>query len=163
MIVICDASPLIFLAKVDALDLVRQVIPGRQVVLACVVREVLGERAGGVESERLRRWLAGVDVVDFEGSLFPSLTLSRSDHSTLAWAVENRADWLLADDKLLRRFASDQGLRVIGFCGILIKAVQRGFLQSDRARAMIDAAVDQHGLMISIALYRRIIDELGKS
>lgn len=50
--VVCDASPLIFLAKIDGLDLVRQVMPGRLVVLTCVVHEVLGGRAGPVEAER---------------------------------------------------------------------------------------------------------------
>jgi predicted nucleic acid-binding protein len=162
IIVICDASPLIFLAKIDGLVLVNRIIPGRQVVLACVVREVLGERAGPVEAERLRRWLEGADVVDYEGSVFPSLALSRSDQSTLAWAVENRADWLLADERLLRRFAKDRGIGVIGFCGVLVKAVERGFLQANRARQMLDAAVDEHGLMISIVLYRRMIEELAK-
>lgn len=161
-IAVCDASPLIFLSKVDALALLRQVLGGRIVVLRCVVDEVLGERAGPVESERLRRWLGEVEVIDFEGEEFAARALSWSDRSSLAWAVRNRVDWLVADERLLRRFAKDQGIGVIGFCGLLVKGVERGFLPAGEARRKIDAAVDEHGLRISIALYRRILETLGR-
>jgi predicted nucleic acid-binding protein len=157
-VVICDASPLIFLAKLAALELIERVIPGRLVVLECVVREVLSERAGPVEVDRLRQWLQGVEVLESEGSLFPSSVLSKSDQSTLAWAVNHGAAWLVCDERLLRRVARQRGMGVIGFCGILVKAVERGHLSPREARAMLDAAVDQHGLRISVALYRRIIE-----
>ena len=159
-VVICDSSPLIFLAKLDGLRLIRLVLSGQPVALACVVREILNERAGPVEAERLRSWLTEVEVIDFHGSLFPSRALSQSDQSTLAWAVANKAGWLLADERLLRRFARDRGVRVIGFCGILLRAVRQGFLQPDQARSMLNSAVADHGLMISITLYRRVITDL---
>jgi predicted nucleic acid-binding protein len=161
--VICDASPLIFLAKVDALALLQALIPGRWVVLQCVVDEVLGVRAGPVEAERLRRWLAEVEVIDYEGSLFPSRALSRSDQSSLAWAVKNHAEWLIADDRLLRRFAKEHHLGVIGFCGVLVKCVEHQLLDARGARELIDQAVGRHGLMISVSLYRRILDVLQDS
>ena len=159
--VVCNASPLIFLAKVDGLGLLKPLIPGRWVVLQCVVEEILGERAAAVEAERLRRWLGEVEVIDFDGSLFPTRALSRSDRASLAWAVGNRADWLLADDRLLRRFAREHGLGVIGFCGVLVKAVEHRLLDARKARDLIDQAVERHGLMISVALYRRISEALA--
>lgn len=162
-VVICDASPLIFLSKLASLDLIRQVIPGSLVVLDCVVQEVLSERAAPVEVDRLRSWLTTVEVIESEGSLFPSNALSRSDHSTLAWAVNDDAAWLVADGRLLRRVARQRGIGVIGFCGILVKAVERGLLAAREVRAMLDAAVDQHGLRISVALYRRMVEELEKT
>ena len=159
--VICEASPLIFLAKLDALALLQALLPGRWVVLQCVVDEVLGSRAGPLEAERLRRWLAGMEVIDFEGSLCPSRALSRSDQSSLAWAVQNNADWLIADDRLLRRFAREHHLSVLGFCGVLIQCVDHQLLDARMARKMIDQAVERHGLMISVAVYRRILEALG--
>ena len=161
-IVICDASPLIFLAEVGALDLIAQVVPGHQVVLGSVAREVLSERAGPVEVERLRRWMQSVEVIEYEGSLFPSSALSRNDRSTLAWGVNCHADWLIADERLLRRFARDHGVNVIGFCGILAKAVERSFLEFREAQGLLDTAVDLHGLQISVALYRRITEALSR-
>lgn len=160
-IVVCDASPLIFLAKVAGLEWIGRVVPGRQVVLGCVVCEVLSGRAGPVEAERLRSWLEGVEVIEYEGGLFPSSALSHSDRCTLAWTVNHGAAWLVADERLLRRFARDRGIGVIGFCGILVKAVEGGLLPAREGRAVLDAAVDEHGLRISIALYRRIVEVLG--
>ncbi len=159
-VVICDASPLIFLAKLAGLELIQRVVPGRLVVLGCVVREVLSERAGPDEVDRLRTWLQSVEVIEYEDSLFPTSVLSQSDRSTLAWAVNHSAAWLVADERLLRRVARQRGIHVIGFCGILVKAVERGHLPAREARAMLDAAVDQHGLRISVALYRRIVEAL---
>lgn len=159
-VVVCDASPLIFLAKLAGLGLIEKVLPGRLVVLGCVIREVLSERADPVEVDRLRLWLEGVEVIEYEDSLFPSSVLSWSDQSTLAWAVNHAAAWLVADERLLRRVARQRGIGVIGFCGILVKAVERGHLAPREARAMLDAAVDQHGLRISVALYRRIVEAL---
>jgi len=40
-IVVCDASPLIFLAKLDALALLGQVVPGRLIVLQNVCNVML--------------------------------------------------------------------------------------------------------------------------
>lgn len=161
-IVVCDASPLIFLAKLRQLELIERVTGRGAVVLRCVADEVLSDRAMPLEAERLREWLSHVEVVDYAGSLFPSDALSRSDQSTLAWAVENRAEWLLADERLLRRFAQERGIRVIGFCGLLLQAVSRSCMPPEDARAAIDAAIREHGFRISVELYQRIVDRLGR-
>lgn len=160
-LVICDASPLIFLAKVDQLGLSAKVTGCPIVVLSCVVREILSERTTPIEAHRLRIWLSSMETVDYEGSLFATDALSRIDQSTLAWAVNNRAECLLADERLLRRFAQEYGIRVIGFCGILIQASQKGYLSRDEALRVVKTAIEEHGLRISVQLYQKILDRLG--
>lgn len=160
-VVICDASPLIFLAKVDQLGLISKVTCCRIVVLSCVVREILSERATPIEAHRLRFWMSNVETVDYEDSLFATDALSRSDQSTLAWAVKNRADCLLADERLLRRFAKEYGIRTIGFCGILIQASQKGYLGQGEAQRCIEIAIQEHGLRISVQLYQKILERLN--
>lgn len=155
--VVCDASPLIFLAKLDRLGLVERVTGREVVVLQCVKQEVLSDRASPLERKRLQDWLSGVRVIDYSGSLFPSDSLSRSDQSSLAWAVENQAEWMLADERLLRCFAREYGVRVIGFCGLLLQAVRMKQLRSEEAREMIDVSVRDHGFRISVELYQEII------
>lgn len=54
--ILCDASPLIFLAKLDSLDLISQVLGGEVVILRCVADEVCSDSAGEVESLRLRKF-----------------------------------------------------------------------------------------------------------
>jgi predicted nucleic acid-binding protein len=159
-VVVCDASPLIFLAKLNRLELIEQVSGREPVVLRCVKEEVLSDRASPVERERLENWFSGVRLIDYSGSLFASNALSRSDQSSLAWAVENQAEWLLADERLLRQFAKEYGVRVIGFCGLLLQAVRLRHLRAEKARQLIDVAVRDHGFRISIELYQRIQREL---
>lgn len=161
--VVCDASPLIFLAKLNRLELIERVSGREPVVLRCVKEEVLSDRASPVERKRLENWLSGVRLIDYSGSLFGSQALSQSDQSSLAWAVENRAEWLLADERLLRQFAKEDGVRVIGFCGLLLQAVRLEHLRAEEASLLIDAAVHDHGFRISIELYQRIHQELREA
>jgi hypothetical protein len=158
--VVCDASPLIFLAKLGRLPLISATLGGSVVVPQCIVDEVLSDSAGPQERARLIELLEHVQVVDFEASWAPSRSLSRSDQSVLAWAVENGADWLVTDERLLRRIAIAEGVRVVGFLGLLIVAAQRGSLSRSAARLAIDDAVSKHGCRISIDLYRRLLVEL---
>lgn len=158
--VVCDASPLIFLAKLDRLALISATLGEDVVVLQCIVDEVVSDSAGPQERARLIELLEQVEIVDFEASWAPSRSLSRSDQSVLAWTVENRADWLVTDERMLRRIAVAEGVRVVGFLGLLIVAAQRGSLSRSEARLAIDDAVSQHGCRISIELYRRLLAEL---
>lgn len=159
-IVVCDASPLIFLAKLNQLGLVEGVTGRQAVVLRCVVDEVLSQRAMPLEATRLREWLSAVEIVDYTGSLFPTDALSLSDQSSLAWSVENHAEWMLADERLLRKFARERGIQVIGFCGLLLQAVFSGHMTPKQARAIIDTAIREHGFRISVELYQRIMARL---
>jgi predicted nucleic acid-binding protein len=158
--IVCDASPLIFLAKLNRLDVLPQVLEGEIFVLRCVVNEVLTESAGSVERKRLDEFFASAEVVDFAVAEESAGALSRSDRSTLAWAIENGADWLLADERLLRRVATEEGIAVIGFLGVLLLAARRKVLSGAEVRDDIDACVSRHGCRISVALYQRLISEL---
>jgi predicted nucleic acid-binding protein len=162
MIVICDASPLIFLAKLNRLDLISTLLGAQPVVLDCIQRELLSEKVPPVEGDRLRRFHQTATIPAFNGVFSPSRSLSRSDQSTLAWAVENHADWLFADERLLRRVAREQGISVIGFCGLLIQAVKMGVLTSPEVRNDIDQAITEHDFRISIRLYQELLRKLGE-
>lgn len=78
-----------------------------------------------------------------------------------SFGVKNRAECLLADERLLRRFAQEYGIRAIGFCGILIQASQKGYLGRGEARRCVEVAIQEHGLRISVQLYQKIRDRLG--
>lgn len=159
--VLCDASPLIFLAKLDRLDLIPRALEGDVCVLRCVADEVLGEGAGPFERQRLVTFLESAEMIEIEPPAEASGALSRCDRATLMWAIENRVDWLLADERLLRRIATANGIAVIGFLGLLLQAAKQKLIFPNEAKAAIDEAVSQHGCRISIALYQRLLLELA--
>ncbi len=160
--VLCDASSLIFLAKLDYLPLIEQVLGGQVMVLRCVVEELQSDKASLTETNRLAQFFENVQVIDFQIDELKSSALSRSDKSSLRWAVENRMDWLLADERLLRRVAIAEGISVIGFLGLLLGAAKRGIICSSEAHSAVDEAISQHGCRISVTVYQRILRELNK-
>jgi predicted nucleic acid-binding protein len=160
--IVCDASPLIFLAKLDRLGLLARVLPGKLFVLRCVVDEVLSESAGPAERRRLDAFIESVEVIDFDVPDEPNGALSHSDRSTLAWAIENQVDCLLADERLLRRVAVQENIAVIGFLGVLLRSALQGILSVTQVRDDINNCVSQHGCRISIALYQRLMSELDR-
>jgi predicted nucleic acid-binding protein len=162
MIVVCDASPLIFLAKLNRLDLISPLLGPDVVVLKCVAAEVAEpEKAGEIELRRLTVFLKSARIVDFSESAYSPGRLSASDRQTLTYAVQQQARWLLADERLMRRIATEEGLATIGTLGLLAAAVKNGHLTAKEALADIDAAVSKHGFRISIALYQRFRAEMG--
>jgi predicted nucleic acid-binding protein len=160
MIVVCDASPLVFLAKANRLPILPALLGNDIVVLDCVVKELLHERASPVETERLRTFLTGTTQPVWQGKIEPSLALSTSDQSSLTWAIEHKAAWLVADERLLRRVALDHGIAVTGFCGLLIQAARSGLLSPGQVRSDLDQAISHHGFRISVQLYREILANL---
>ena len=162
MIVVCDASPLIFLAKLNRLDLILPLLGPEVVVLQCVATEVTESgKAGEIELRRLNGFLKSVRIVEFNESAYSPGRLSASDRQTLTYAVQQRADWLLADERLMRRIATEEGLATIGTLGLLAAAAKNGLVTTKEALADIEAAVSSHGFRISVALYQRFRAEMG--
>lgn len=162
MTVVCDASPLIFLAKLDRLDLIARLLGPEVVVVECVAREVTDiERAGEIERARLGAFLASASVVPSTETTPASARLSICDRQTLGYALRQRPDFLLVDERLMRRIADEQGLVTIGTLGLLAAAVNHGHLSAADALHDLDLAVSRHGFRISVALYQRFRQELG--
>lgn len=158
----CDASPLIFLAKLNLLHLIDGVLGKGVHVLQCVVDEVCSERASALETSRLREFFKNVEIVacDATGDRPLLSALSASDQATLHWAISHHADLILVDERLLRRVALENGIEVVGFLGVLVTAARSGLLTKAEAKDSIDSAVSTHHCQISIALYQRIIMEI---
>ena len=160
--ILCDASPLIFLAKLDELSLIAEVLEGEIVILQSIVDEVCCDSAGEIELLRLRRFLNSITVVEFSDSDYPSQSLSENDRSVLNWSIRNRVDWLVADERLLRRIAKEEKIEVIGIFGILIAAARKELRTTAQVRSMIDELVGKHGCRISVSLYQSLIEALNE-
>jgi predicted nucleic acid-binding protein len=127
-----------------------------------VADEILAKGASFRELVALTAFLSQVEVVEFDECAYESKTLSASDRATLTFAVKHRVDWLVADERLLRRVAGEEGLQTIGTLGLLTLAVRKGVLSATEARADLDHAVSSLGFRISSQLYQRVIAELGE-
>lgn len=159
---ICDASPLIFLAKIDQLHLIPEVLKGEVVILKVIADEVSFACPDDLERKRLEHFFNRCQITDFIDSSYPSRSLSKNDRSVLNWAIQNKPDWMVADERLLRRLAISEGIEVIGVFGLLIASAKREIHTTKRVRSLVDELISRHNCHISVTLYQRIIEALDQ-
>jgi uncharacterized protein len=158
---IVDTSPLIFLAKLDRLDLLRK-SADELLVPAAVVEEVRAypDDAGQKIEEALDSWLreervGARRVVDV---LLVDLDLGEAE--VIALARERSADRIVMDDLDGRRFARRLGLEPIGTLGLLLAAKLRGELDSLQAEI---ERLEREGFRVSPALVEAILRTAGEA
>jgi len=130
---IVDTSPLIFLAKLGHLDLLR-----RSADAVCVPRAVLDEvhakpdEATHAIEQAGRSWLAVRRVDNRDAVDILQAALDLGEAKVIVLARETHADKVVMDDLDARRFARRVGLDLIGTMGLLLAAHLRGEMSSVR-------------------------------
>jgi predicted nucleic acid-binding protein len=128
---VVDTSPLIFLAKLDHLDLLAR---GANEVLvpSAVLQEVqvYQDEARHKIEEALRSWLTVRKVTDHQLVEVLMADLDRGEAEVIALAREAKADRVIMDDLDGRRFARRVDLEPVGTVGLLLAARLRGELPS---------------------------------
>ncbi len=153
-VVIADAGPLIALAGIDNLDLLKSLF-GRVLAPDAVLDECLagsGDDVLQIGQAIDAGWLVGRPVN--AEPLSPSLGPGES--AVIRLGLEQPHDSLLiVDDRLARRHALRHGLSIVGLVRLLVLAEERGLLGN--AGDCIDEMVD-NGYRIS----RDLLDQLRK-
>jgi hypothetical protein len=80
--------------------------------------------------------------------------LDRGEAEAIALALQEKADWLLIDERVGRRFAQRVGLKVKGTLGILLEGVRRGYI--DDLQPLLDILVAR-GTWIAPATYAEVL------
>jgi predicted nucleic acid-binding protein len=128
---IADAGPLIALAKVELLDLSRQLYR-RITIPVCVYQECLTSLrlpdAHLIDAAVAEGWIEVLDNAPWP-DFYPPPSLNRGEKSVIALAVHLRAR-VLMDDLRGRRAALQMGVPLIGLCGVLLVAKERRLVQS---------------------------------
>jgi len=149
MRLVCDASPLIVLAKARLLACLPQVASSIEVPQA-----VIAEVSAGPADDPLRRQLAGLPwltVVELPTPISPVTTwqLGAGETEVIEWTRLHHDRTAVIDDHAGRRAAKILGLKVTGTLGIIALAAKQGVVPS------FVSAVDQlraAGLYVSTAL-----------
>jgi predicted nucleic acid-binding protein len=128
---VVDTSPLIFLAELGRLDLLRR---GADTV--CVPRAVLREAqakpdaAAEAIEQACRSWLSVREVSDRHTVEILLAALDVGEAEVIVLAKELDADRVVMDDLDARRFARRAGFAIIGTLGVLLAAHLRGEIPS---------------------------------
>jgi uncharacterized protein len=148
--VVCNAGPLIALAGVAQLALLRELY-SRVLVPEPVIEEIVRSGAGRVGAIEIgsAHWLEVVPPpAELDALLAAELGIGES--AVLRVAARLRAPLVLIDERRARRIATQvYGLKVRGTAGVLVQAKRAGLVPT--IRPLLEAMV-RHGYFLSTRL-----------
>jgi len=159
---VLDATPLIYLAKAESLD----VFDSFEVVTTEGVHEevvVDGKEAEAPDARRVERYEVSVQEAPNDETyrrLSNSGKLSDVDAEVLALANSEDATAVM-DEKRGRTVAKVEGINVRGTAFLLLRSVKNGEKTAEEAREILDEMVDA-GWYCSTSFYAGILDKLDE-
>jgi predicted nucleic acid-binding protein len=161
MIVVSNTSPIINLAVVGQLDLLRQLY-GKVVIPQAVYTEIVVVGAGqpGADEVATSDWIETRQVVNRTAVTALQLELDDGEAEAIALAVEAGADLLLLDEALARAIAARFGLRFIGLLGCIVEAKKRGLVSA--VRPIVDDLIGKAGFWIGRPFYEHVLQTAGE-
>ncbi len=154
--VVSNASPLIALAGIEQLELLRRLF-GRVVIPPAVRDEVRDDRTR--TALQAADWITTRPVRDTFAVQVLRESLGAGESEAIVLAQELSADWLLLDDRTARRKAEATGLRVIGTLGLLLMGKSAGYLSE--LKPLLDG-LRQTDFYLSTDLYTLILKQAGE-
>jgi predicted nucleic acid-binding protein len=157
VIIVSNTSPIINLAAVGKLDLLKKQF-GKIVIPRAVYNEITIEGRGepGDSEVRTSDWIEVIEVEDIPLLAILKRELDDGEAESIALTVSLKADLLLIDETDARSIASNLGLRFIGLLGVLVKAKEKGYVKE--VKPVMDRLKKEAGFWIDEKLYRYILE-----
>lgn len=161
MIVVSDTTPLIGLASIGQLDLLRELF-GEVYIPQAVFDETVTH---GREASKAKLEVSKADwihIVEVKDRLAVNVLLDEMDLGeveTIILASEMNADWVLMDEKKGRRKLAQLNIPKIGTLGILLKAKQFGLI------AVLKPEIEElqrSGFSISHLVVEQVLEMAGE-
>lgn len=170
MIGIINASPLIYLGKIGALYLLPNIFT-ECYTTSFVEKEVLVKEnvpEFSVLEECFSSWLSLKEPTNVQlVKRLEKLNIHVGEASVIALAKElqdnTNESIVIIDDLAARDIARTLNLKVTGTIGILIKALQRKYIDIEKCKEFLHNLVEYTNFRISSALYSKILKEIEKT
>ena len=161
MSVVSNASPLINLARIGKLGLLRQLY-GELVIPEAVRHEVIVEGVGqpGAREVEVAAWIETRAVTNRHLVRALQQELDAGEAEAIALALEMGAELLLMDERVGRESARHLSVRYTGLIGVLVEAKHKGLISA--VKPHLDTLRDAAGFRVSNALYMRVLQDEGK-
>lgn len=159
--IVSDASPLINLAVIGKLYLLRKLY-GEITIPAAVLNEIVVKGKGQPGSKEIKdtKWINKVEVKNtflVEGL---TVTLDREEAEAIALAKEQSAELLIVDEKSAREIAHHLGVNYIGLLGMLREAKEKGLIK--KIKSYLDLLRKDAGFWLSDKVYQEILSLEGE-
>ena len=159
MEIVSNASPLIFLAKIERLNLLN----GYEVTIPKQVYEEINK---GIESKDdaqkiktlVERSIIKVEKIEIIKEL-EQLNLGKGEKAAISLAINKKIGLVLLDERKARRTAKFHNLKPIGTIGILIEAWKNNKLNKKELKELIKKLVEK-GYRINEDLIISLLNEI---
>jgi len=158
MIVVSNASPIIFLWKIKKLDSLFKLY--RIIYIPKKVFEELSKQ----EDDYFKSYLQYFKIEKIEEKLL-SFQLHEGESEAVNLAIKKKADLILLDDKKARIVAKSFGIKIKGTLGLLLAFLDKKLISYDEFRALLDELI-QINFRIGINLYNEVLkdaENIGKT
>jgi predicted nucleic acid-binding protein len=167
--VIADAGPLMTLAKLNALPLLKRLY-GTVLISQTVYNEVVTEGlargypdAGVVQRFwQQQRWKPRVVNSEEIPLDLQQAGLDLGERESLFLAARERTALLLVDEEAARSAARERGVRVKGALGVLVEAFQKKHLDFEELELLFAQIEQRDDIWISAELCRLVLAEIKK-
>jgi uncharacterized protein len=160
--VVSDASPLISLAVIGHLEILKQLY-AQVIIPQAVYQEITGHGPGLPSTREVQtlEWIISQPVQNSVVAHALQGELDDGEAEAITLAVEMQADLLLVDERRARTVATRLGLNVVGVLGVLVEAKHKALVP--RLKPLLDALISRAGFWISPQLYERVLQAVGES
>ena len=156
---VVNASPVIFLARVGRLDLLRQMGPAVVIPDAAVLEvQRRGPTDPAVRALAAATWLATVDPGPIPARV-AAFGLGAGETAVLAHALANPGSSAVLDDEAARNAAAALGIAYRGTLGVVISAKTQGLIPA--ARPVVEQ-LRQHGMYLSDQVMNQALAQVGE-
>jgi hypothetical protein len=160
MLVVSDTSPILNLAVIDRLSLIRE-----QFMTVAIPKGVLEELRVGENlpgSKKIldaldAKWRQVEEVQDSSMLRILTRELDAGEAEAIALALETRAQWVILDESEARRIAKNLGLKVTGVLGILLRACRQKRLPSIKSE--MERLREKAGFYIADHLFEDLLEQ----
>ena len=164
MLVVSNTSPIMNIAIVDLLSLLRQQFS--EVIIPAAVIEELRLDTDYPGTDKIRQaisdgWLRQITVENQQLVLALKRELDDGEAEAIALALQLKADLLLMDERDGRSVAKSMGINPIGILGVLIRAKQGGTIKS--VKEVLIRLRNEAGFYLADDLMQNILVEIGES
>jgi predicted nucleic acid-binding protein len=163
MPVVSDTSPLLGLAAIGHLELLREQF-GAVLIPAAVLAELKLETdfrgVAPIRQAMEDNWLERREVQNTSLVQALSIELDRGEAEALALAIDLGLEIIIMDEQMGRTHARTMGLKSIGVLGILLRAKKTGRIPS--LEKTMQALRQEIGFFIADDLYRQILKQAGE-
>ena len=157
---VSNTSPVLILAVVGRLSLLRQQFGEIRIPSAVLEELRVGEDLPGSQSVREameKGWLRVEEVKDLTFVQVLQRDLDSGEAEAIALALQVKAEWTLLDEREGRRVAKSLGLKVTGVLGILRRAWHEGELPS--LQREMEELREKAGFHIGAELFADLVRE----